>query len=137
MCGYTIRKMPIGAYLRAMDLIQEIPGELIGKCFPDMSIADIGQMLTNNSTEAIQLAISGLMQSAPRYLLDVLSTLLGVDRERLENDENIGISGLLQMLEVWAKLNDIANFTKAAKRMLHKVKQAMRQQTEKGAESQN
>lgn len=124
--GYEIRRMPIGAYIEALELIERLPGEMLEECFPGLNLQQIGALMTNNSRDAMQVLLVGLLEKAPNYMLDVLSALLGIDREALEQDAAIGLDGLMEMIEAWLEINGIANFWKAVKLMLGRLGKAAR-----------
>jgi len=116
VCGYEIKRMPLGRFIRAIDKIGRIPVEMIMAAFPGKTLTEIGSQAT------MAELITAMMRNTGDTVLEILSELLGIDTQVLENDVNIGLPGLLEMFDAWMELNDIENFTRAVRLRAAKIR---------------
>jgi len=121
VCGYEIKKMPIGAYIRALDKIQDLPGELMEKCFPGMSVDDILSDLSKLDKSAVANLVTRAIAVVPEYALGVLAELTGIPVERLFEDESIGVDGLARILDAWLEVNRLGEFLALMKGLPRKL----------------
>ena len=109
--GHEIRRLPIGGYLQALELLRNAPQGLMEACFPGESpenvLLALGKM---NKDEFIGVAIQA-MTAVPRYAASLLSQLIEIPEDVLLNDRNIGLDGIAEMVETWWEVNGIGNFT--------------------------
>jgi len=111
VCGYEIKKMPIGAYLKAMERIQGLPDDFISQCFPGLSLQEVLDKLSNLDEHSLVDLIMPLFQFLPSYFIGVLSELTGIPEERLVNDENIGLYGFAEIIKAFVEVNQLGKLT--------------------------
>jgi len=110
VCGYEIKKMPIGRYLEAIDEISEFPNELIGACFPDMEFKEIVERLTAFDEKLLRTCIGNIFTAAPRHTVRFIAKLVDIESEVLLNDENIGLDGLVAIINAFIEVNELGKF---------------------------
>ena len=122
VCGYEIKKMPIGRYLEAIDEISEFPNELIGACFPDMEFKEIVERLSAFDEKLLQACIGNIFTAAPRHTLRFIAKLVDIEPEILLNDENIGLDGLVAIINAFIEVNELGKFTAGFAKMRNKLR---------------
>lgn len=124
--GYEIKRLPLGKYLEAVDMMSELPQEMMRACFPGKSemqaLAEL-KMLANDGIPALLIRLAA---SAPKQILPLMSLATGIDEKTLLEDENIGLDGLAEMAEAFVKVNRIENFISAAKAVKEQLTAAIR-----------
>jgi len=71
VCGYEIKKMPIGAYLRAAERLGSLPEGLISACFPGKSPAEVLDSLTQIAKDGLANIIGAFIKGPSLIILDV------------------------------------------------------------------
>jgi hypothetical protein len=127
VAGHMIKKMPLRAYLNALDVLQNLPGELADRLIPGKSLIEILDMIDKKELSWLKIIVTAL-STVPDYFMDLISELLGIERETLENDDRVGPGELVEMLEVWYQINGIANFTRRLLKLMRTAKTWIPQQ---------
>ncbi|WP_250228613.1 hypothetical protein [Anaeropeptidivorans aminofermentans] len=122
VCGYEIKKLPIGGYLNALERIKEFPADFLGKCFPEKSIDEILDIFYTVDTGKITEMATSLFILAPTYIVGFVSELTNIPEERLLNDENIGISGFGDIILAFLEVNELGKFISVAGEIKGKIK---------------
>ena len=117
VCGYEIKKMPIGRYLEAMEEISEFPSGLIDECFPGMELHEIIEKLAAFDEKMLKAVVTNALTKAPRYFVGFTARLIGVREEDLLNDENVGLDGLAEIIEAFIEVNRLGKFAASAVRL--------------------
>ena len=120
--GYEVKRLPLGEYLRVMEMLREAPETVMRVCFPEM---DMVQMLGKHSTidaEGLSEMILRAMDVVPDEAIRLLSLLTGVPADALYADPAIGLDGAGELLEAFWRLNGMENFTRAVRRLAAKAK---------------
>ena len=120
--GYTIRRMPIGQFLTALQTLRELPGEMLDTLLPGLTPKTMLSRFKGLTVEEMKEMAVRLVTVLPGYGISLLSRLMGVEEGDLLRDEMIGLDGLMEMLESWMELNGIENFIKAAGALQVKVR---------------
>lgn len=120
--GYTIDRMPIGRFLRATQILQEIPGDLMRQLFPGVEAEDILHQLSSLTKDGLQALFTRALGVLPEYVVRLFAELSGIEEEKLLTDPVIGLDGLCEMLNVWIEVNGIENFIEAAGALWVKVR---------------
>ncbi len=123
--GHEIKKMPLGAYLTAMEKLQDLPGDLLEICFPGMPPAGILAQVAQFDTGMLQGVMSNMLIAAPKHAIAVIAQLTGIPEDTLINDPAIGLDGLADIVDAWIEVNGITSFISAARTITGKVKAAV------------
>lgn len=120
--GYAIKRMPIGAYLRAVQVLEALPSTVLSALFPDEDAGAILSRFARLDKEGLQALFVRALTVLPEQLLEILSVLFDVPKEKLMNDPTLGLDGLCELLDAWITINGIENFIKAAGALWEKVR---------------
>ncbi len=120
--GYTIRRMPLGAFLGALETIQDIPGELMLRLFPGKNLPDILSALKSCDSSALSELLLRLLTVAPALLIELVAELTGIEEEVLRDDPALGVDGFAELIAAWVEVNGIENFIKTARTLTDKVR---------------
>lgn len=123
--GYSIRRMPIGQFLTALQTLRELPGEVMDTLLPGLTPKTMLSRIKGLTAEELKEMAVRLLTVLPGYGISLLARLMGVEEGDLLRDEMIGLDGLMEMLEAWLELNGIENFMKAAGALQVKVRKAI------------
>ena len=81
--GYTISRLPFGAYLQALEKLQSLPGDLLRACFPGKDADEILMALKNLDEGALVQLIAGAAGAGAPYLLELISDFSGIPQDEL------------------------------------------------------
>ncbi|MCL2853512.1 MAG: hypothetical protein FWE20_10885 [Defluviitaleaceae bacterium] len=129
VCGYEIRKMPIGRYLEAIDEISEFPNELIGACFPDMELKEIIERMTAFDEKTLRACIANVFTRAPRHAVGFVAKLTDIEADKLLHDENIGLDGLVDIVDAFIEVNNLGKFLAGLTEVSFKLRKARTEET--------
>ena len=105
VCGYEIKKMPIGAYLRALEKVNNLPTDFMEKFFPGKSLDDLLKELSEIDKDGVQALVTAVFVAAPKYILGLISELSGIDEAELEGNPDIGLDGLIEIVTTVIEVN--------------------------------
>jgi hypothetical protein len=108
--GVEIKKLPLGAYLDAIDTLKNLPETLLKNSFPGKSPDEILKMFQNLNSDTLLELAGNLLATVPDQALHFISCLIGVEYERLRNDPEIGLNGIKDVLVEFWKLNNLSDF---------------------------
>jgi hypothetical protein len=114
--GVKIRKLPNGAYIKALQTVQNLPAILMENCFPGQDIEDILKRFGSIDKDGI-LALTGqLMAALPEQFLKLISTLLDISLEKLTDE--LSPKETIEILEAFWEANDLSPFFEKLKGIL-------------------
>ncbi len=120
--GYEIKRMPIGAYIAALEKLQNFPAEAMAAVFPGMDADAILKSLKAVDTAMIgQLAVRAFT-SLPKQAAALIAELTSIPEDKLLNDPDIGLDGLVEIIGAWLEVNNIENFIAAARSLMARAK---------------
>ena len=122
ICGYKIKKMPIGTYLKAMERIKNLPEDFIETCFPGQSLQEVLDSLTKFDENGLKSLIFGVMTTAPKYAIALISELTEIDEKQLIEDENIGVDGIIAICTAFIEVNKLGEACAGVKELRQKLK---------------
>ena len=118
MYGIKIRKLPIGKYLELTKKINILGKDLLEKGFNNKSIEEILQDLSNiNKDELIKL-FNGLLNTSPDLVINFMVDVLEVDKDKLINNDEIGLYELIEMIEAFIELNNLGKLIEKFKKLI-------------------
>ena len=104
--------MPIGAFLEACSLLEEVPGTALRLLFPEKKEGDILAELAGLDKDKLQELFLRALAVLPGEMVRLFAKLSGVEEQALLEDARIGLDGLGEMAEAWLEVNGIENFFK-------------------------
>lgn len=114
VCGYEIRKLHLGAYLSALEALNDLPRELIAACFLE-SNGDILKGLADLDGDKLIEMVTRALSVIPSFAVELIARLIEADAEALKNDRRVGLNGLVEMMIAWIEVNDFENFLSAVR----------------------
>jgi|GEM_PF-2061909 len=105
VCGYEIKKMPLGPYLRAVERLNGLPGDFLGQCFPGKDAQAIVDDVKRLDDSMLMEIAQAAFVAVPKYAVGVVSELTGINEDALMNDPNIGLIGLLDIVQAFIEVN--------------------------------
>lgn len=121
--GYLIERMPIGRFLQAAQTLDNLPGEVLAKLFPDRE--DAALALRTLDKNGLLTLCARAFTVLPWQALELFAQLSGLDAEKLQSDPAVGLDGLMEMVNAWLEVNNIENFIAAARELAGRARAAM------------
>ena len=118
--GYEIGRMPIGRFLRAARRIDGVPQEVLRRLFPGAQ--DAARALASLDREGLIALCARALTVLPDEAVTVFAELAGLDEQALRDDPNVGLDGLLEMIEAWMEVNNLENFIGAARALWRRAR---------------
>lgn len=118
--GVTVKKLPIGAFIKAMEDIGNLPVLMLEKLFPDKSGAEALYAIRFMNREDMLKIVCKALTILPREFISFVSSLLNEDAEKLS--EKLTPMEMIDVLTEFWEINDIENFIKKAKALVMTVK---------------
>lgn len=123
--GYELHRMPLGAFLEAVDAIREAPVQILEAMYPGKGPMEALRSLCSLNTQTLRGALISAFTYAPVQIVGVLSKLFGIPEDDLLSDPKIGLDGLAEMMNAWLDLNDIENFISAVRPLASRIRTAL------------
>lgn len=120
--GCEIKKLPLGAYLEALEKIQNLPVDLLTGCFPGKSLDEILLALKTLDERALVQLVTGAIGTGAPYLLSLVSHFSGVPEDKLRDDPDIGLTGLVDIVRAVWEVNELGNVVAAVRQVLPEKK---------------
>jgi len=120
--GYEVKRLALGAYLRAIEAVREASQTLMAACFPGMDAAQVLGSLKTMDVRMLTALMLRAMDAAPAEAVRLLSVLTGVEERALLDDPAIGLDGAAEMIEAFWRINGVGNFMQAAGRMAAQIR---------------
>ncbi len=112
--GYTIQRMALGAYLKALKQIQAFPRELVARLLPEGDLGRLLEQLKHIDRDGVIDLMLKSLSLVPEQTLELIAGLTGIPQEKLLTDPGIGADGLAEIIDVWLEVNGAENFSRAA-----------------------
>lgn len=118
MYGIRVRQLPIGSYLNAIKLLQDLPKEFMEQLFEGKTDIKLSDMLdiTNLST-----LIAKLLTVTPDFAIRVIAKLLEVDEDIVRN--KLTPLQIIKIMKKFWELNELSDFFQEMKPMIEKIKE--------------
>jgi len=110
--GIEIKKLPLGAYLDAIDSIKNLPEILLEKSFPGLTPDQVLNKFKSMDQDMLIQVASNLLVTIPEQALRFIAKLIGTEYEVLRNDSKIGLNGIKDIIKEFWKINDMQSFFK-------------------------
>lgn len=120
--GYEIKRMPIGAYLQAMQTLNDTPRELIEALYPGEGVDGFLRKMRNMDKDALYALIMKASCVLPERVIGIFSQVSGIGADKLIGDPKLGLDGLMELVLAWAEVNGIENFTSGVRQLMEKIR---------------
>ena len=97
--GYSIRRMPIGQFLTALQTLRELPGEVLDTLLPGLTPKTMLSRIKGLTVEEMKEMAVRLVTVLPGYGISLLARLMGVEEGDLLRDEMIAGTILREEME--------------------------------------
>lgn len=131
--GIEIKKLPMGAYLDAIESIKSLPEILFQKSFPGLTPDQVLSKFKKMDQDMLIEVVGNLLVSVPEQALRFMSALIGVEYERLRDDPDIGLNGIKDIIKEFWKINDMQSFFSDVRRAISQS--SLMKQTNIGSKS--
>ncbi|MDD3336788.1 MAG: hypothetical protein PHI98_14960 [Eubacteriales bacterium] len=122
VCGYEIKKMPVGVFLKAVQALNDIPMELSKALFPGEGVDGMLAQLKGIDKNGMQELLLRALTVLPEKVIALFAQLSGIGENELLGDATIGLDGLAEMMLCWAEVNGIENFMASARKLADKMR---------------
>ena len=96
--GYEIKRLALGGYLRAVELLQEFPTDLMEACFPGDGLKEILEKLKRFDAALLESVMGGALAAAPALVIKITAELTGIEEQALLGNPDVGLDGLVEIL---------------------------------------
>lgn len=114
--GVTIRKMPNGQYLKALNLIKKLPETFVKEVMEGKTDLKLSNML---DTENIAMLVGTLLTSVPEFTIKFLAQLLNI-KEKVLTEELSPIETIEIVQKFW-EINRLESFFAQMKSIMSKI----------------
>lgn len=117
--GIEVKKMPLGKYLKVLQLIQDLPKEIFKVLYPDKTAEEALIEMGDITFDKVLDLLPKLIALLPDKMLDIVSQILDVDRKHLE--ESMTPLELIEVMQEFVKMNKFDELQKKIYPMLEKI----------------
>jgi len=114
--GITIKKMPNGQYLKALEIIKELPESFIKEIMEGREELKLSDMF---DTKNIAMLMGILLTSVPEFTIKFVSKLLNVNEKVLK--ENLTPLETIEVMEKFWEINNLTDFFQKMKPIMKKL----------------
>ena len=114
--GVTIKKMPNGAFLEALELIKQLPESFIKELMEGKTELKLSDMFT---VENIANLVGTLLTVAPSFTIRFLAQLMQIDEDVLKNE--LTPLETIEIAEKFWEINKMTDFFTKIKPIMKKI----------------
>lgn len=114
--GVTIRKMPNGQYLKALNLIKKLPETFVKEVMQGKTDLKLSNML---DTENIAMLVGTLLTSVPEFTIKFLAQLLDIKEKVLT--EELSPTETIEIVQKFWEINRLESFFAQMKSITSKI----------------
>lgn len=114
--GITIRKMPNGQYLKALEVIKELPESFVKELMEGREDLKLSDMF---DTKNIAMLVGTLLTSVPEFTIKFVSKLLNVNEKVLR--DNLTPLETIEVIEKFWEINNLTDFFQKMKPIIKKL----------------
>jgi len=120
--GYEIKRMPLGAFLQAVKMVEDFPPQMLEKVFPQMSLPEILLTMKSGDAGIRRQAFLRALMTVPGHAVTLITQLTMIPEDELKGDANIGLDGLAEIADAWYEVNRIESFFACALGLYQKLR---------------
>lgn len=114
--GVIIRKMPNGQYLKALEVIKQLPENFMKEVMQGKTELKLSDMF---DTKNIATLMGTLLTSVPEFTIKFLSKLLNINEKVLR--EELSPLETLEIVEKFWEVNNLTSFFQKMKPIMKKI----------------
>lgn len=116
--GIKIQKLPIGRYLKALNVVKNLPELLLKECFPGMKPDEVLTKMKQLNEDSLYEILGRLVQVVPEQFFRLISEIVDTDYETV-----IALSPkeLFDVLNAFWQVNDMSDFFAQIKGLVVKM----------------
>lgn len=114
--GVVIRKMPNGQYLKALELIKEMPESFVKELMEGRTDLKLSDMF---DTQNIAMLVGTLLTSVPEFTIKFIAKLLNISEKTLKDD--ITPLETIEIVEKFWEINNLTSFFQKMKPIMSKA----------------
>ncbi len=114
--GITIKKMPNGQYLKALEVIKELPESFVKELMEGREDLKLSDMF---DTKNIAMLVGTLLTSVPEFTIKFVSKLLNVNEKVLR--DNLTPLETIEVIEKFWEINNLTDFFQRMKPIIKKL----------------
>ena len=104
----VVKKLPLGEYAKLMFTLKNLPSSVMKEF----------QNIDTENTENTISSFFGIFGEAWGQLIEILAIGTGIAKERLENDEAIGLDGAVELFVAVYEVNNLNGVIKSVKNVI-------------------
>ncbi len=110
--GVTIKKLPMGKYLEALDVLSNPTDAILEAAFPDRTIDQILEEIRRMDDRTFRSVFFRVLMAAPKEICKLCSRLLDIPEERLleTGPQALTLNELTDILVAFWRKNDMSDF---------------------------
>lgn len=110
VCGITVKKLRLGKFIELIEHLAAIPGELLEELFPGRTADGVLTLLINAESGELSDMLRRAAVVIPREIVALTANMIGVNEETLLENDEIGPTELLMLIEAFIEVNNLRNF---------------------------
>lgn len=114
--GVVIRKMPNGQYLKALEMIKEMPESFVKELMEGRTDLKLSDMF---DTQNIAMLMGTLLTSVPEFTIKFIAKLLNISEKTLKDD--ITPLQTIEIVEKFWEINNLTSFFQKMKPIMNKT----------------
>lgn len=114
--GVVIRKMPNGQYLKALEMIKEMPETFVKELMEGRTDLKLSDMF---DTQNIAMLMGTLLTSVPEFTIKFIAKLLNISEKILKDD--VTPLETIEIVEKFWEINNLTSFFQKMKPIMSKA----------------
>lgn len=114
--GVVIRKMPNGQYLKALEMIKEMPESFVKELMEGRTDLKLSDMF---DTQNIAMLMGTLLTSVPEFTIKFIAKLLNISEKTLKDD--VTPLETIEIVEKFWEINNLTSFFQKMKPIMNKA----------------
>ena len=108
--GCEINRMPFGAFMQAIKLVEGFLPQMLEVVFPEMGVPEAVLALKSRDRDVLGQALARVLMVVPEQAVKLISKLTMIPEDKLKADANISLDGLGEIMNAWYEVNRIESF---------------------------
>ena len=119
--GVTIKRLPVGKYVKVMKVLENIPKEILTTLYPNLSFESAFSGLLKADADSTVDFILDFIVKIPERAMRLLSELLDIDISLLlDTEAGLTLTELAEIIAAFVNMNDMTGFFKVVRRLTNR-----------------